>query len=354
MRELQARGYPVELYDRRRAGLYSAVVYSKRYDDASYEEAITLKARGIRIVFDLCDNHFYNPRDLPGLRRAGEQARRMMAIADHLVASTDAMAEVMRTELTDVQPITVIGDAVETDLGAVPLSPWRRWWARRQWHRVQASLQGTIPDPTRLIWFGVHGGPGAEHGVLDLLKLEPLLARLAQEFPLSLTVISNSRRKFDRTIGRWAIPTRYLEWSPETFLAALRAHDIAVLPVSGNPFTRCKSNNRLALALHAGLAVIADEIPSYRGFARACFLNDWEAGLETYLRDPARRRQDSTHGHDLVSAGWTIPVIADQWEALFANVHEARPPSRTAPVAGAGRPPSRGRRTMPADRFSES
>lgn len=334
LRELQGRGYPVELYDPRRPDRYSAVVYSKLYDDASYGEALALKARGTRIIFDLCDNHFYNPRDLLRLQRAGEQARRMMAISDHLVASTEAMADVMRGELTEARAIAVIGDAVEEDFRGVPLSPVHRLWARWQWRRVRASLDAAGPPGARLVWFGVHGGPGAEHGMLDLPRIEPLLTRLAERFPLSLTVISNSRRKYGATIRRWAIPTRYLEWSPETFLPALHAHDIAVLPVNPNPFTLCKSNNRVALALQAGLAVVADAIPSYRDFAGACFLDDWESGLTTYLSDPTVRRQHSALGREIISACWSMPVIADQWQALFTSVLDPGRTTATAVASG--------------------
>ena len=52
-----------------------------------------------------------------------------------------------------------------------------------------------------------------------------------------------------------------------------------VVPISPNPFTRCKSANRPALALAAGVPVVADAIPSYRELAPYLTLDDWAGGL---------------------------------------------------------------------------
>ena len=53
--------------------------------EASYNEAQKLQAQGVRVVLDLCDNHFYNPGDAPELTRAGVELRRMLRLADQLV-----------------------------------------------------------------------------------------------------------------------------------------------------------------------------------------------------------------------------------------------------------------------------
>lgn len=101
------------------------------------------------------------------------------------------------------------------------------------------------------------------------------------------------------------IPTRYLGWSRATFLAALKLHDVAVIPVARTPYTDCKSNNRLLLALQCGLAVCASRIPSYAEFADVCELDNWEAGLEAYLRSPARRQQHVARAQQMIQAHWT-------------------------------------------------
>jgi hypothetical protein len=316
--ELKARGYAIELFDPKQAESYALVVYAKSYDEASYDSAIALQKHGTCIVFDLCDNHFYNPKRLSYWREAGERLRRMMSIADALVASTETLREVMRVELSAPRPITVIGDAVETNIQGVVTPRWQRRWGQWQLVRLLHQLaadkhQGVVP----LVWFGNHGSPYADGGMLDLLKVRALLERMHRRYPLSLTVISNSRAKYNQAIRPWKIPTRYLPWRPDTFLPALRAHAIAILPILDNPFTRCKSNNRLALSLHTGLAVVADSIPSYQAFAHVCRLDNWETGLAGYLTDLAARQADVQAGQALIAKEYSLGSIADQWQNLF-------------------------------------
>jgi hypothetical protein len=316
--ELQSRGDLVELFDPRHVCRYAAVVYSKVYDDRSYYEAVDLQRRGVRIIFDLCDNHFYNPHNLKYWKEARQRLARMMNLADVLVASTEALAEVIKSELLTQRPIDVIGDPVETEIGNYAMSGWRRWLALRHSGTVLSKLtigQGQGRSP--LVWFGNHGSPSAEGGMLDLQRIRPLLEKLNRQRPISLTVISNSRWKYRHYIEPWAIPTYYLSWHPATFLASLRAHLIAVIPISPNPFTVCKSNNRLALALSEGVAVVADVIPSYRDFAGACYLGDWETGLQSYLTDPHVRSSHAALGRTIARDEWSMSRIADRWQTLF-------------------------------------
>ncbi len=322
IRELRRRGYPIEVFETARSGAYSAVVYSKVYQDSIQAESRRLRANGTRIVLDLCDNQFYNPLNRGDLRLEADQLRRMLGEADELIASTDVMAQVLRQEVGDGKPVTVIGDAVETRIEGVRAFPWERWLAR---HRVRAlgARLGARDAQTRLVWFGSHGGRTRDHGMRDLEILRPLLESLHGEHPLSLTVISNSTAKFARLIRPWTVPTHYLEWSAETFLDALRLHDIALIPIRENPFTRCKTNNRLVTALSAGLAVVASGIPSYRPFEECCVLDDWSGGLRRYIFDPEVRRLAVSAGQALVQRGWTLPTITDQWQRYFDGLRNA-------------------------------
>jgi len=316
--ELQSRGYSVETFDPNHIDRYAAVIYSKAYDDLSYVEATSLQKRGIRVVFDLCDNHFYNPKGLSYWKQAAQRLRRMMVTADELVASTEALAEVMVEELSDGRHVTVIGDAVDAEIRGWVTPVWQRWFHERKLSRLLEKLgedheRGIMP----VIWFGNHGSPYAEGGMLDLVRIRPLLEKINRRYPLTLTVISNSRKKYHEAIEPWSISTRYFPWHPETFFRALRAHAIAVIPISVNPFTRCKSNNRLALSLHVGLAVVADSIPSYLAFREACYLDSWETGLETYLSNPELRRRHVAIGRAIIARDWTLARIADRWHDLF-------------------------------------
>src|SRR5687768_8164761 len=80
------------------------LVVSKNLDPSGDDLAATMKARGVRVVVDYCDDHFDNP-DL------GAHQRSLAAIADDIVASTDAMAESIRRHTGGES--TVITDPVE-------------------------------------------------------------------------------------------------------------------------------------------------------------------------------------------------------------------------------------------------
>jgi hypothetical protein len=319
--ELRARGLPVELFDRGRRATYRAVIYSKLYDVATYREAKELKTKGTIIILDICDNHFYNPHSWAPLLKAREELLRMMALVDYVVTSTETLAEVVRTVKPDLNSITVIGDAVETEIPHEFTPWWRRWWYGRQLATLRTVVTADqVKGRTPLVWFGIHGGPNAPYGMLDLLNIRSCLERLNHEFPLSLTIISNSWRKYLTLVQGWKIPTRYMPWSANTFLSALHAHAIAVIPISPNPFTRCKTNNRLVTALQARLAVVADSIPSYEEFRPVSRLDCWESGLRDYISKPDLRTHDVLLGQSMINAKWTLPRIADQWQLFFQRV----------------------------------
>jgi hypothetical protein len=204
----------------------------------------------------------------------------------------------------------------------VPEPALRRWLHRRELRRLLSWLENgrKAGIEAALVWFGIHGGPHHEHGMGDLLRIRPVIEQLHRRHRVQLTVISNSREKFDRLITPWSVPTHYLEWSHLTFLPALRAHQIALIPVTQNPFTRCKSNNRLATALAAGLGVVADTIPSYQEFAQVCRLDSWEQGLSDYVKDPGLRSRDVRAGQALVSRVCSPERIADEWQGLFTAI----------------------------------
>ncbi|HEX8234183.1 MAG TPA: hypothetical protein VF559_12665 [Caulobacteraceae bacterium] len=291
---LRARGQPVELFDAANAEAYDTVVFAKAYGDAERELARAVKARGGRVVFDLCDNHFHNPYALPRYVRAREQLLDMLALADVVTCTTPALAEVIRAEAPEAPEPVVIGDLVEA---LPPASP---------------SLEPF--EGLRLLWFGSHGSPNAPSGMADLLLIERQLAALGARTPLQLVVCSNDRGKYERLIAPLKLDSRYVDWKLESFPGVLASADAVVIPVSPNPFTACKSHNRLTLALHAGVPVIADAIDSYREFGPWCTLDDWNGGFERLLAatDEERRRAEASRPH--LESRWSMAALAPQWE----------------------------------------
>lgn len=319
--ELQRRALPFELFDARHSGRYGAVLFAKSYDERSLAEATELRRRGCAVLFDLCDNHFHVETMTPRLAKRAAQLQTMLGLADGIVTSTPAMAEVLREHVQRPRPIVVVDDVVETALPA----PWRpfgaRWRATRELAALRAELAvERAAGRTPLVWFGVHGGPYARCGIVDLERIRERLHDVDARHPVSLTVVSNSLGRYHDLLGGWKLRTRYVEWHPATFLSVLREHAVCVVPITPSSYTRCKSANRPAQALAAGLAVVADSIPSYEPLRPYLRLDDWEAGLETYLRDPAARARDATAGAAYVRRRFSGAAVADQWQQAVAQI----------------------------------
>lgn len=313
VRQLREEGFAAELFSWRRARRYRLLVLSKRSDWRALKTASWLKRRGCRIVFDLCDNHFLWPSRASRLRQ-------VIACSDHVVAASESLREVIRAECPDGPPVSVIGDPVEDTVSA-PSS-----WVSRLYHQAEArALARRLADLERrgvtpLLWYGNHGSPYAEGGMSDLCAIQSQLERAHERHPISLTVISNSHRTFRAVLGGWRIPSIYASWHPSTFLELLRMHRIAVIPATDNPFTRCKTNNRVALALHHGLGVIADPVPSYKPFSSCSFQGQWDTGLAAYLNDEDLRHAHVRAAQQIIQQSWTLQSIASQWRMLFERL----------------------------------
>lgn len=309
---LQSQAYPIELYKERNEQRYRAVVFSKAYNSKDIVIAERLKAQGTKIVFDLCDNHFVSRPD------RHERLQRMFELADHWVVSSQALATVVRERMGTIQPLTVIEDAVEESLSG-------KWWdvsgrLKAYWQllglrRFLLKQQGRGATP--LVWFGNHKASYKNSGLAHMEKLRPLLEKMQARQPLSLTVISSSREAFDKQFSDWQIPVAYIDWNAHTFFRAMRYHRVALIPIEVNAFTAVKTNNRIALSLFLGLAVVADAIDSYRVFDNCVSLNDWEHGLDRYIEDADLHQQHVTQGRMILHEHFSLPVIADQWRQLL-------------------------------------
>jgi hypothetical protein len=267
------------------------LVLSKRYDRKTLEVAKQLRtSHGTKLVLDICDNHFHflNP-DLVVVERAND-LRRAVASVDLVVACSTYLRDVIEDEVPDHPPVRVIGDLVEPPSlpSAVVHACHPLAWLQLQ--KLNHELKKTSADiQRRLVWFGNHGSSHVEGGMSDIRKLLPLLGDLHRRKSLSLTVVSNSRTKFEEVSETADFPMLYSPWLRPFFSRTLMAHHICVIPITPNQFTLAKTDNRVVTALVHGLHVVADSIPSHRGHTRQVCLDRWEEGLESAMaKTPSR------------------------------------------------------------------
>jgi hypothetical protein len=297
------------------------LVLSKRYDATTLDHVLALRSRtGCRLLLDLCDNHLHVDNAEPRLLARADALRRAIAAADHVVAASEALAQVVRQASPVPVRIAVIADAAEPPFEPVGLARLRHGLAELALRGLVARLdRSAIPRPRRLLWFGNHGSAGAEGGMADLQRIRSALELAHAARPLSLSVISNDRAKYEQLTRGWQLPCFYLPWDAHSFSRATRLHGAAVIPVGLNPFTRCKTNNRMATAFLHGLNVVADAIPSYQEFAGCSVLGDWSRGLGPYLGDLARRERDLVAAQELLRERYSLDRIATQWRAVIED-----------------------------------
>lgn len=302
-RYLTQVGWNIEMLDDTSRGHYDCAVFQKAYTDEDLALAQRLAAEGAKIVFDLCDNHFYNPGASHRLAQRAERVQRLVDLADVVTVSTPQVGH-----LVGARPTFLIDDAFD-----VP-STGKLEWARI---RVRAVGRGTR---LRLVWFGSSGAESPAFGMVHLSHLMPVLERLSLSLPLELTVISDSQEQFTRYVQPASIPTRYLTWRRRNFASHFLEHDVCIVPVEKNPYTICKTNNRLVAALTLGLPVVAGLIPSYEEFAPWVSFEDWERHISAYARDEDLRRAHVEGARRHIRETYTEQRLVAQWERVFRTL----------------------------------
>lgn len=309
---LRAQGVDVARF--RPRGQPKVLILSKRYDPDTLRAATELRAStGTKLVLDICDNHLYLSRvDEVVAERARHLIQAIRAV-DLLIASTAYLGDLIQSAVPEQRNLCVIGDFVEppnqltlSDILANPIA-WLHWISFRKRLAI-LNPRGV----TRFVWFGNHGNDYVPGGMFDIRKVLPHLEALHSAHPSSLTVISNSRRKFDVLSGETSLPMLYVPWSEATFSAMLMAHATCIIPISANPFTLAKTDNRVATALVHGLQVVADPIPSYQKYSERIYLDDWRTSLEKTIIQ-------TNSSESLINSDEVNAVVSAQWsEALLS------------------------------------
>jgi hypothetical protein len=270
------------------------VVFQKAYEDHHVRSAQRLRRRGSLVVFDICDNHFFHESaGDPALLARAARLRALLAVAHIVTVSTPELAT-----FVDHPDVRVVDDALE------PTRPTRS------------------PAPgagSRLVWFGNAGSEREGYGLRDLGTIVPALESLARQIPFHLTVLSNSREAYERHIGGAHFSANYEQWTVDGSEEALTSADVALIPVTLNDFTRCKTGNRVVTALQSGLAVVASRVPSYEEYGTCIRFDDWEANLALYLRDGERRAADVIAGQRYIADRFPPDHLERQWTNVLTS-----------------------------------
>lgn len=196
----------------------------------------------------------------------------------------------------------------------------RAWAGGSKQSVVMAPVRTVDLDAKRILWFGNHGAEHARFGMLDLLEIREPLETIAKEFKVELVVVSNHPEKYARYIEPLGIPSSYVEWSPASIKKQLSLASVVVVPNTLDAFSLCKSANRTASALLAGVPVVATAAPALDVLASSVVLDDFLGGLRLYLGDKERADADVERGRQVIHRAYGQEALAAAWAGVIGMV----------------------------------
>lgn len=304
---LNRAGWDCEIFNQANISKYNIVVFQKCYTKNDIELACELKASGIKIVFDQCDNHFYNPAQQPELNERVERLQQISQLADTITVSTAEMAKLFAGKTT-----IVIDDAID-----VP----KISWSQKIKLQVKNKLSFSNNNILKVVWFGSAGSETPRFGMIDILKVLPHLENIhLHVMPVKLSVISNSKALFHKYLGNARIDCTYYEWQRETVSYLIKQNDVTIIPVNFNPFTNVKSNNRIVASLMNDVPVIADCIPSYSEFSDFVCFTDWEKCLINHAKSKGQWNEQIKNGKKYIKNKFSEEKIRQAWESVFYSL----------------------------------
>lgn len=235
------------------------VVFAKHWDSEEPRLALEARARGSRVVFDVCDDHFWGRYDA--------HYRTMVEISQVVTCSTKAMAERVFEQ-------TGRSGVVVTDPYEYP------------------QREAVLSVGKNLLWFGLHR---------NLRSLERELPKL-EDF--DVMAVSNKKPDF---------PVRFQPWSCNSMPEAFAWADAVIIPTD----KKTASPNRMVEAIRNGLFVIAHDIPSYRHYGM--YLGDIRDGVKWFLRNREEALERVKKAQVMVEAMHSPVTVAGKWLEAFSR-----------------------------------
>jgi hypothetical protein len=299
IRVLSSRGLNCALYNS--PGDADIVIFQKTYTEQDISLAKDLRSSGKKVVLDLCDNHFYNPDDIPWMTERAQRLSRMIDVCHAVIVSSTELRRYV-----EHPAVFFVNDAVED----VKQNPLRRWLSR-----LNSSQRS--PGKFSLVWFGNSGSEMPRFGMADIQKVIDPLNNIDSDTPLILNVISDSQALFEKYTASAKFETRFHTWRRENFSSLLSQNDVCIIPISLNPFTACKTANRVIVSLLCGVPVVADVIPSYNEFLPFIASGDWKFNIASTLKGS---KDKVSKGIEYIHQHYNDERVVNEWNAVFKNL----------------------------------
>ncbi len=198
--------------------------------------------------------------------------------------------------------------------------------------RSNVSAQLSDPELQRalgikgcmVVWFGNHGGPHSDFGLLTLLRCAKELRAAHQETPFTLVILSNHREKWQDLIKPIGIPTHYVSWSGEGTVKLLERANAFVMPTGEDSFSLGKSANRILLALENRTPIVAHALESLDWLPETSDGAALTESLVSILVDRTTARADAISARSRAYGLFNAGSLADLWSETLKSVKPYR------------------------------
>jgi len=312
-----------------------AVVFVKAFGPEEFAIAERAAADGVRVLLDVCDNLF--APDYPAAA-AGQDVPTFRAMAELAAAVTTtgpALAEVLRTEVGHVAPVHEIPDPVETpaDLRFAQRFVWRERLRNgglprtvpRGIHRdlrdLGRRLRARSPrqdGKQNVLWFGNVGSERPRFGLINLIDIAEELVAAHERAPFRLAVLTGDPGGYRGRLEQLPLAVEFAPWHRTALFDHLPGSAAVIVPNGRDPFSICKSANRVEVALANGIPVVASRIPSVEPFEGCVEFDDFEGGLVRYLTNQDHGRDHLDRAAAILDRDYSGRAVARAWENLLS------------------------------------
>lgn len=261
------------------------IIFSKSFNIYNEQIADLAKQHGVKIIYDICDNHFES-------HNLAKHYKNMVSLADTIVVNTSSMAEIIGQHTS--RQAVIVPDPYEGEQHAPCFHP--------------------DPKDLNLLWFGSHTN-------LDSLQaMLPEFVPLSRNIPLKLHIVTTPEVGIEQFCEQFNtqelnFQLKFSAWSVEVTQHAIQNTDIVVIPSMSDKRKVVKSPNRLIESLWGGRFVVAYPLPSYQEFSDWAWVNEnLPNGITWALQNPTQVVKNIQKGQHHIAQYFSPQRIGSLWE----------------------------------------
>lgn len=171
----------------------------------------------------------------------------------------------------------------------------------------------------------VIGWTGSGGNLSYLYEIEKPLLQILQKYPnIEIHIVSDVKPFLGTLPGK---QVKYIAWTPENEVSALKDFDVGLMPLPDNEFARGKCSFKMLQYMAVGLPVVVSPVGMNRellakgaiGFS-ASSCNDWFEALVWLYNNQNEGKKMGLNGREIVIREYSQEVVCRKLEAVFRRV----------------------------------